>query len=976
MQNRKNMSSFSRKFSICIVFSLLIFGLNMSLCAQNELKKLTDSAGNLYLKGDYAASLALFEYLMSLNEVKSNLDILAPQSEAIGYIYYINGKYDKAETFFRMSVNYFVRQRSAYEDMARTMMELGMVLREKGDNAGALSYFTDAETVLTKTQPRGPMMANIKILIGLIYYNYGDFDKALHYLLLGNEIAKVQPDGAPYFQALALPYCGLAYLEKKQYAKAVDYFRKYLEMKDISQTDRSLHLGHLAFCYNKLGKNDLAQRSFTEAIKNASGLNEFEIYMNYGRFLTQTKRFSEAAIYLNKAFKGYSMRLGFHNLNTINALYYKGDLWLSQRKPDSALACFQYALQLLCNGFSSYAYADNPPAKSTVMISHLLALLDKKSAALRMMSELNPASKLYWLKLSLKTYRLATNVIESLYSGYQSDESRVSLSELQSQVFADAIAVCNAIYELTHDRIWIDAAFKFAEKSKAGALMTVFQGREAQRVAGIPAYIRDADQQLNNAMYQLEKRIQDAGSGVDSSIILPLRDKQVQLNLVREQLNTYLEKQFSSYSRLKGNGRNLSISGISGFIPADAAFIEYVCSDTVIYIFFIDNKGFEMIPVSIDTSFYSLLGTYRQMLSAASPVFFSKYDYANYLDISYRIWSVLLKPCSGKMSCKTRVMIAQDARLGVITFDGLIDQLPDTNASRHFVDFRTPEYLIKKYAFSYCYSASWLMTMYRGDASGNNDLVLFAPEYGHFSKDKGGHINLPQLKGAYSEAVRIADDWGGDLYKGDEATVSNFINKAPEANILHLAMHSVVNEKDQLLSGLIFSGTEIKDSKLDAAMIYSMRLKASLVVLSSCSSGYGRTARGEGIMSLARAFVYAGSKSVVMALWPVDDAAGANIMEGFYKELDKGLPMDIALREAKLKFIKQSGSITSNPSYWASYIITGQCNPVEKISHSQAPAVYISSLVFVMLIGITIFARRYQRKRAKRKSNLYIYPVN
>ena len=88
--------------------------------------------------------------------------------------------------------------------------------------------------------------------------------------------------------------------------------------------------------------------------------------------------------------------------------------------------------------------------------------------------------------------------------------------------------------------------------------------------------------------------------------------------------------------------------------------------------------------------------------------------------------------------------------------------------------------------------------------------------------------------------------------------------------------------------------------------IYQLDLNADLVVLSACETGYGKFNQGEGVMSLARSFMYAGTPSLVVSLWQVNDQSTAIIMQLFYEKLEKGMPKDIALRQAKLEYLKNA----------------------------------------------------------------------
>ena len=85
---------------------------------------------------------------------------------------------------------------------------------------------------------------------------------------------------------------------------------------------------------------------------------------------------------------------------------------------------------------------------------------------------------------------------------------------------------------------------------------------------------------------------------------------------------------------------------------------------------------------------------------------------------------------------------------------------------------------------------------------------------------------------------------------------------------------------------------------------------------------------GEGIMSLARGFMYAGCPSIVMSLWPVDDQSTSLLMKYFYTGLDNGLSKDKALRNAKIEYLRSADAVKSNPFYWAGFVPIGNTKPI------------------------------------------------
>ena len=145
--------------------------------------------------------------------------------------------------------------------------------------------------------------------------------------------------------------------------------------------------------------------------------------------------------------------------------------------------------------------------------------------------------------------------------------------------------------------------------------------------------------------------------------------------------------------------------------------------------------------------------------------------------------------------------------------------------------------------------------------------------------------------------------------------------------------------------------------------IFNLNLNADLVVLSACNTGTGRLKKGEGLTSLARAFLYAGSKSLVASLWNVNDVATSLIQENFYGNLKDGLKINVALQKAKIDYMNSVDSEKADPFYWAPFILIGSTDSIEFVKGSAASAggrkiYYLLAMVLVALILFSYFILR------------------
>ena len=170
-------------------------------------------------------------------------------------------------------------------------------------------------------------------------------------------------------------------------------------------------------------------------------------------------------------------------------------------------------------------------------------------------------------------------------------------------------------------------------------------------------------------------------------------------------------------------------------------------------------------------------------------------------------------------------------------------------------------------------------------------------------------------------------------------------------------MHAFINDDEPLFSGLLFSetipDTSSEDNFLHAYEIYNLDLNADLVILSACNTGAGAIQKGEGVMSLARAFAYAGCPNTVMALWQADDAATKEMMQIFHQYLSEGYGKAEALQLARGAYLEQSDRI--HPFYWGAFVLMGDDLPVISLTNTW---LWISLIVIFVSAGLFLWRRR------------------
>jgi CHAT domain-containing protein len=301
-----------------------------------------------------------------------------------------------------------------------------------------------------------------------------------------------------------------------------------------------------------------------------------------------------------------------------------------------------------------------------------------------------------------------------------------------------------------------------------------------------------------------------------------------------------------------------------------------------------------------------------------------------------------------------RLVIVADGALNFVPFEALV-------TTERGGDYSSLDYLIKTNKVSYAPSASVTAAVRDQKRSvGRNILLVADPVFSENDprlptnhadlrsevtrglgldsavKDVNGPTTqaliLPRLAGTRIEAEQIgrlakAAGTQGDLWLDLEANENELKTRDIQSyRVLHIATHGVLDAMRPQFSGLVLSlvGNQPNDDGfLRTGEVFNLKLGAPLVMLSACESGLGKVKRGEGVVGLSQAFMYAGANTVGVTLWSVADKPTAELMTDFYQRLlgPNPLPSD-AMREAQLAMI--SGKKYSAPFYWAPFVLEGE----------------------------------------------------
>ncbi len=204
----------------------------------------------------------------------------------------------------------------------------------------------------------------------------------------------------------------------------------------------------------------------------------------------------------------------------------------------------------------------------------------------------------------------------------------------------------------------------------------------------------------------------------------------------------------------------------------------------------------------------------------------------------------------------------------------------------------------------------------------------------------------------------------GVSFINEKASKQVFTKQAKEHKVIHIGTHAESNNVSPEFSRLIFAKNLDNDENTDnnslyTYEIYNQNLSSNLAILTACETGKPTFQPGEGMISLAHAFNYAGSESILTSLWKIDEQSSALIVEKFYNHLKNGLPKDEALRKAKLDYLTTAEGRTLSPQYWAGLVLIGDASPIELKTSSNIIFLTIAIGIGILcLILLMVFLKK------------------
>ncbi|HEX7333933.1 MAG TPA: CHAT domain-containing protein [Pyrinomonadaceae bacterium] len=530
---------------------------------------------------------------------------------------------------------------------------------------------------------------------------------------------------------------------------------------------------------------------------------------------------------------------------------------------------------------------------------------------------------------AVQHYQRAIETIEDV-------RSRIGISEDRASFLADKVGIYKKLIDLLvaseGKQPAAVEAFRYVERARARAFLDSLAEARVDVENAAPELTKrqqELQQRISQLTTQLIKERAQETSKQDKTKIAELEKGLSQADTELADWLRELRRRNPRYAALK-YPEPITLAAAQRLLDDETILLSYSLAEPQSFLFAVTRNSFQVKRLPSEAT---LRESVHKFLTAIT-------DRNNPAPVEYRhqvarLSQYLLQPVSAMLAGKKRLVVVADGALHRLPFEALL--LPGAPAHG---DLRKLPYLIRRFAISYAPSASVLAELQDEQrAAASRGFIGFGDPVYEQRADSGiasalrgggvGRVNLQPLPHSREEINGIAKLFADDeraVFFAEDASEENV--KAPERlsryRMVHFSTHGYVNEARPRFSGLLLSSPQtnrqLEDGLLSAYEVFNLKLQADLVVLSACETGLGKEVKGEGLMSLMRAFMYAGASSVVISLWNVNDESASDLMIRFYRNLKTGMSKGEALRQAQLETINDNGF----PFFWAPFILVGK----------------------------------------------------
>ena len=795
-----------------------------------------------------------------------------------------------------------------------------------------------------------PLLKRVKRNIALgytnlssLYFDLGDFNRSdqITQLSLGFAKENFLPKTEEYFlTTLAVAEVKHAKLELE---KALAYLKEAEACLDnMPEENNQLR----AYLYNDYGSTYYKMKDFekslfyfekSDAFHEKSNPGEYDsnrLYqtMNFGILLGRKGQKEKAVNYVKNAYK-YVVKEKRENNYLENVL----TLTLATINFD----CKDYEQTLKWCSKSFDIYNKNSKNKGYDKLH-----FEEKKAELILLNAkskyyLNQNTNVTFLKNLLSEIEEAIQILENRKSIISSLESVNTLLEENKSVFDFAKKLNLELYDLTKDSAYLNKAVSLNESALYNRIRSRLNINDGISFANVPKDVIEKENEIKNKL-NIKIEEQDSQETAIENI--------VKGNIEWRKFLERIKKSHPKYYKMRYGIIGESLAYLQDDINEDTSVLRYFFIDEELYVYLLKKDTQKLFKLN-----------YNSIKDQIKTLDESQSQLAKTSNILYDLYQSLWKPFEKEITTKN-IIIVPDGNLYNISFEMLTPSKIES-----FKNLATNS-LLAKHNISYNYSL-YLLEQSKNKTNYKNRFIGFAPEFNDkmkanyklaitdsLSYDKT-YLTLLQQPFSVDLAKTYAKVFNGDYFLNENSTEKVFKQKANEHKIIHIGTHAESNNISPELSRLLFAKdvTNKDDGSLYAYEIYDTSLNSNLAILTACETGKPTYQSGEGMISLAHAFNYAGSESILTSLWKVDERSTSEIIELFYKNIDAGKPKDEALRLAKLDYINNTEGRTLAPKFWAGLVLMGDASPIE-ISNSIAIWQWLI-LAALIILGILVMSR-------------------
>ncbi len=811
------------------------------------------------------------------------------------------------------------------------------------------------------------------MFIGDIFQYTSVFDSAEYYYVKAENILDQMKSRS--LRNLLYNSMGVHHFYLGNYLLAIKYFNKALSLLQDADADYSrehlIYTNNIAMANLRLGHYDDAINNYKNIMANQKEVPAL-IFQNLGLALKETQQFDSALLYLKKASASESIYIqlaaynnigevflqqnrldsaryyftksveenkenfGYKNIRLVNGLW---GLAMVEKAADNfaqALQLYQEALINVSFNFSDTAIVHNPKDLSqSLLLTMLFEILHGKAETFYAYYQQEHNNEL--LINALNSYKDAVTVARHIQKSYDSDDAKLFFINKIYPLFEEVITTSYELFEKTKDAQYKYIAFSFSESSRASILSEMLKELEIKKIAGIDSTLLHEEKNVRQQITAL--RLQMAES-TDSALTETYKSTLNDLEIMFARTMRKLQKN-DKYYKLKYQSDTLIMADIQHRIGRHEAMVEYFQGQNALFTFVLTRHDLVVKKIPLPATFTDITTDLLSQLYQHQEG--QKFDNDGQLN---KLYQILIQPVEEFIQGKDRLIFIPDGKLNYLPFEVLSKVSGDP-------------FLIQNYTIAYAYSATlYDEAVEEKNKISSNSLLAMAP----FPGEGNGNLRsgMNPLQFSREEVEKI----GGSIYLADKATKRQFLKLAGSYGIIHLATHAEADSEDPTGSFIAFypePDSSQAGYRLYTHELYNLRLdSAQLVVLSACEAGSGQLVNGEGIISLARAFAYAGCPNIITTLWKADDQATGQISTAMHQYLQEGYAKDEALRQAKLDYLAQADVRFRNPFYWANFIFIGDPSPIFQHNYWWW---YIAGLLVIIACLLSVYYARRKRNR-------------